>query len=118
LGRIELALLTTIRLHGKPITFADIRSHVNEGRGVEPGAKLRLAFERSMRRALHQLVSKFLLVAIGDGGPGDPLRYFIHPLVIGAMGDTPEAHALKAVLEADPGANEAALKFMLRIQAR
>ena len=28
------------------------------------------------------------LIAIGGGGRADPLRYFLHPLCIGAMGDT------------------------------
>ena len=48
------------------------------------------------------------LVAIGDGGRADPYRYIIHPLVIGMMGDTPEAGALQQALLADPGARKAA----------
>jgi hypothetical protein len=52
---------------------------------------------------------------MGDGGPGDPLRYFIHPLAIGMMGDTPQARALHVALEADSGANEAAAKFMMKL---
>jgi hypothetical protein len=28
------------------------------------------------------------LIAIGGGGRADPLRYFVHPLCIGVMGDT------------------------------
>lgn len=52
------------------------------------------------------------LLAIGDGGRAEPFRYFIHPLVIGMMGNTPDADALQKALEADPGANAAANKFM------
>jgi hypothetical protein len=41
----------------------------------------------------------------------------MHPLTIGAMGDTPKARALQKALESDPGANEAAAKFMAKFQA-
>jgi hypothetical protein len=41
---------------------------------------------------------------IGDGGRGKPFRYFIHPLILGAICDTPEAQALQQALEADSGA--------------
>jgi hypothetical protein len=68
-----------------------------------------------MRRALHRLADTNLLIAMGDGGPGDPLRYFIHPLMIGMMDDTPERHALQEAIEADSGAEEAAAKFMTRM---
>jgi hypothetical protein len=103
LGKLQRGLLVTIRRHGKPMTFADIRADINEGIGAPYDGKLRSAFERSARRALHQLCSHDfpVLIAMGSGGPGDPLRYFIHPLQIGTMGDTPEARALRVALEAD-----------------
>jgi hypothetical protein len=91
LGKLQSALLTTIRRHGKPMSFANIRASIVQDMGAEPNAKLRTSFERSLRRALHRLAGDFILIAMGDGGPGEPLRYFIHPLSIGMMGETPEA---------------------------
>ena len=103
-----------IRRHGKPMTFADIRAAAI---GDDRDVKLSASFERSLRRALHRLAHPdvALLIAMGDGGPGDPLRYFIHPMAIAFMGKTPEALALQAALEADPGANEAAARCMAKM---
>jgi hypothetical protein len=110
LGKMQNALMATIRQHGKPMTFAEMRATASD----QPGVKLRPSFERSVRRALHSLTTNNMLIAMGDGGPGDPLRYFLHPLLIGFLGDTPEAKALQAALEADSGANEAAGRFMAK----
>jgi hypothetical protein len=72
LGKMQNALLATVRQHGKPMTFADIRATINEGIGrADRDAKLRASFERSLRRALHRLTSDPFLIAMGDGGPGD-----------------------------------------------
>jgi hypothetical protein len=51
-------------------------------------------------RVLYRLSESGVLIALGDG-PGDPLPYFIDPLMIGMMGDTPSARALYATLEAE-----------------
>jgi hypothetical protein len=117
LGKMQKGLMAMIRQHGKPMTFEDMRANIRQGIGAKPDdAKLRVSFERSMRRALHRLTSDHLLLAMGDGGPGDPLRYFIHPLMIGMMGDTPEAGALSEALKADSGAEAAAAKFMATLR--
>jgi hypothetical protein len=106
LGKVQMALLGIIRRHGRPMTFAEMR-----------GGALSASLERSARRALHRLVCDGLLIAMGDGGPGEPLRYFLHPLGIGMMGDTPEAHELRKALEADSGADVAAAMWMVRMAA-
>jgi hypothetical protein len=36
---------------------------------------------RSMRRALKRMVADGALMTDGNGGPGDPFRYVIHPFV-------------------------------------
>jgi hypothetical protein len=59
LGKMEQALLATIQLHGKPMTFSDLRAVINSANDTEPSARLRPSFERSARRALHRLTSKF-----------------------------------------------------------
>jgi hypothetical protein len=54
-----------------------------------PGyVRLSASFERSIRRALHRMVTEGVLIAIGGGGRADPYRYFF------IMCDEPEARAL------------------------
>jgi hypothetical protein len=108
LGKLQRVLFATIQRHGKPMTFDDIRA---EAIG-DDGDRLSASFERSLRRALHRMAENGGLIVIGDGGRADPYRYFIHPLIIGMMSDTPEADALRQALEADPGAEKAVAKWM------
>lgn len=117
LGLMQRVLWFTIRQHGKPMTFDEIRAALLVG--AEPGVGLRSSSERSLRRALHRMAENGGgLIAIGDGGRADPYRYFIHPLIIGMMGRTPEADALQQALEADPGAEKAAAKAMAEMFPR
>jgi hypothetical protein len=124
LGRLQNALFFTIRQHGKPMTFKDIRVVIRKE--FEEDGKLYSSFEwsllyssleRSLRRALHRMVKDGLLVAFGDGGQSDPYRYFFHPMGIAIMCGEPEAHALWKALEADPGSNEALGKLMAKDRA-
>ena len=104
-----------IKRHGKPMTFEDIRAVIRKEFEVEDGIKLYSSFERSLRRALHLMVSDGGLIAIGDGGRGDPFRYSIHPRIMRTMCDTEEEFdALLEVLAADPGASKAWDKCMGR----
>lgn len=103
LGKLQNALTAEIRRHGKPVTFAEIREGILLSWDAEPGTNLSASFERSIRRALHTMVINAPLIELGDGGRGDPLRYFIHPIAIGCMGRTPEADALMKALTADSG---------------
>jgi hypothetical protein len=73
---------------------------IRQDNGFDPAAKLRVSFERSLRRALHSLARDKALMVLGEGRPGDPYRYFIHPFVIGMMGDTPEGRALREASKA------------------
>jgi hypothetical protein len=100
-GKLRRALFLTIRRHGKPMTFEEMRG---EAIGDEPDVRLTASVERSGRRALHRMVSDGLLIAIGGGGRADPYRYFFDPGKIEMMCDKPEARALWRALEADPGA--------------
>jgi hypothetical protein len=94
LGRMQRVLFETIRRHGQPMTFDELRI---EAIG-DDGGRLRGAFERSMRRALHRMVSDGGLIAIGGGGRADPFRYFVHPMVM----PPEETNALMDALAADP----------------
>ena len=102
-GKMQSRLLTTIQAHGKPMTFEAIRAVIRQARDWPADAKLRPSFERSLRRALHSLTREPFLIAIGDGGRGDPYRYFIHPLLIGMWGDTRLQKALEAEVAAHEG---------------
>ena len=116
LGSLQLALINTIRLHGEPMTFADIRA---EALSDDPGSTLPASLERSMRRALHRLASEGTLIEIGDGGPGDPYRYFIHPLLIALMCDEQEElDAIYKKLEADSGTPAALAKLRRKESAQ
>ena len=114
LGKLQRALWAAIQQHGKPMTFDDIRA---VALGNDPDRKLRPAFERSLRRALQYMVRDGGLIAIGEGGRSEPFRYFIHPLVLGGMGDDPETRAWMQALLADPGADEAANKALAKMLA-
>jgi hypothetical protein len=43
----------------------------------------------------------------------DPLRYFIHPVIIGLMGDTSEAKALRHPLRSIPALNTTTPRYSL-----
>jgi hypothetical protein len=89
----QRAIWEIIMHHGKPVTFAEMRG----------GPSLGVSLEGSFRRALHKMVKDGGLIAIGNGGRGDPLHYFIHPLIISRMGDTRKARALWQAFEARSG---------------
>jgi hypothetical protein len=106
LGKMQNALLWVIEHHGKPLTFAEICAEWAELAKLDgipfpaDPAELRPSVVRSWRRALHRMVATSVLIALGDGRPGNPYRYFLHPVFIfGEMGDTPEAQALMKALE-------------------
>jgi|SRR5689334_21436647 hypothetical protein len=93
-GRLERGVIALIEQTGKLMTFVAIRAAME--------TKLHPTFdERSLRRALHRLTNKCMLIAMGNGGPGDPLRYFVHPLRIRMMSDqdAAPAEALQSALE-------------------
>jgi hypothetical protein len=37
--------------------------------------------ERSLRRSLRKMINAQVVVALGRGGPGDPHRYAVHPML-------------------------------------
>jgi len=74
-GRLQRTLLTIIRRHGKPMTFADIRAEIIRAVGA-------LSVEPLMRRTLRRPTSRDALIALGDGRPGEPLRYFIAAAIV------------------------------------
>src|SRR5262249_9169463 len=106
---------------GKPTTFADICAIVDEEVTRAPGTIVCVPSEGSLRRALDEMVEdnpQARLLAMGGGGPGDPVRYFLHPVMLGGIEEMVstdweclEHEALQAALWADPGAQEAMDKW-------
>jgi hypothetical protein len=106
LGRLERYLCMMVGAEKKPFTFAELRDIILEtNRDAYDGAKIELrpSFERSLRRALHRLVSTEIFIALGSGGRADPHRYFINPrLIVARNGDDQSRFdALMSALEAD-----------------
>ena len=79
----------------KAVTFDEILMSIRQSWGVnDPGNKELIgpSLKRSLRRALQRLVETEHVVAIGDGGRGDPFRYCVHPLVLASGAGTKEAY--------------------------
>jgi hypothetical protein len=113
-GKFQRAAIAVIRRRGKPTTFAEMmwEDEDKDDHDDRPPP----SFVRSVRRAIHKLVEGGVLVAIGDGGPADPFRYFFSPMLVGMIAeDKAERDALYNALMADPGAEAAALKHMRKM---
>jgi hypothetical protein len=101
-GITQRFLWQTVCIHGKPMTFAEIRS-VAAYAAILPGVvRLAPSVERSLRRALQTMVRDEVLLALGSGGRGDPHRYFPNPLLAAAAGDEARFEAWVGVLEQQP----------------
>ena len=99
-GRLQRSLMDTIEAHGKPMTFAEVRTAVKQDTGAE-WYVTHPSFERSLRRALHTLVHNEILITLGKGRPSNPFRYFHHPFLIAMIGETtPRGRALHLALDA------------------
>jgi hypothetical protein len=111
-GYLQQYLRAEIGGRKKPITFSAIRARILRDLDHPEGP----TFERSLRRALRGLVDAGVVMALGDGGRGDPHRYCINPLAA-AIGGTEKQYArAQAALESDPGGNAAMGKMMQRMR--
>jgi hypothetical protein len=70
-----------LRVRNKTMTFADMCGEARRAWDVPPDARLNPSFVRSLRRAFHSMVKDGILLTTGSGRPGDPYRYYIHPLM-------------------------------------
>jgi hypothetical protein len=69
-GKLQRLLFQIISDSSEPKTFSELR-----GGDVDP------AFERSCRRALRSMVDSGAILALGKGGPGNPHRYRVNPML-------------------------------------
>jgi hypothetical protein len=78
LGKIEIGMLQAIKNIGRPVSYQDIVENVLQGIGINDFVGWRLApsRERSLRRALHNLVKHGSLIEINGKRRQ---RYFLHP---------------------------------------
>jgi hypothetical protein len=82
LGTLQRYLFQAMRHSGKPLTFAEI---VETAYPPEPDEYLPVSWEiRSLRRALYTMVEDNGIIRTGEGGPADPYRYCINPMIIGS----------------------------------
>ena len=107
-GVMQRYLWQTIQTHGKPMTFAEIRSVAATGAILPGSVKLMPSEERSLRRALHAMVRDEALIALGSGGRSDPHRYFLNPLIAILAGNEQNFEAWAKALEADAAGPPAA----------
>jgi hypothetical protein len=73
-GVMMQVLSGVLRKSAQPMTFDQIRRKAFP-EAFKPGYELRASAERSLRRALKNLVDRGSILATGEGGPGDPKRY-------------------------------------------
>jgi hypothetical protein len=86
-GRLQQAIFHTLREHGKPMTWAEMRSEVCKQTGFDEAlfSIVHNSLERSLRRAMAKMVKDGAVITIGHGGRADPFRYSIDPLLMGMI---------------------------------
>ena len=105
LDKLQRQLLFIIKGHGKPMTFDEIRDMLTP------------SFERSLQRAVLQMVDAGFLISVGGGDRADPFRFFVNKTSIAMVsGSEKEADALlDALLATDPAAVEDFVQMLERI---
>ena len=124
LAALQNALWPTIRQHGKPMTFNDIRAVIRKQFEID-GTKyssfewslLHSSLERSMRRALHRMVRDDMVVAFGDGGRGSVSLFRSPHWDINHVRQARSTDPFGGTREPTPGSNEALFKLMLKDRA-
>jgi hypothetical protein len=95
--------------HGQPMTFDEICAAIlrDTGDKISLPTLKRLApsFLRSLRRSLHTMVRDQQLLAIGAGGPGEPFKYYLHPLTIEIYGNQDDKQQYYKTINETPGGN-------------
>jgi hypothetical protein len=78
----------------------------------DPDRKAHPTVLRKLYRSLKALCDSGAVVALGDGGPGDPKRYCLHPWMVAIGGSKEQYDKACAIFQSDPGANIAAARMM------
>jgi hypothetical protein len=116
-GNLQRLLLAIISQQAKPMTMAEIVTFLMQQTGVnDPDRKAHPTVLRKLYRSLKALCDVGAVVALGDGGPGDPKRYCLNPLIAPIGGSKEQYDRAQAIFQSDPGANIAAARMMAAIR--
>jgi hypothetical protein len=112
-GNLQRLLLAIIGQQSKPTTMAEIVAFAMQQAGVNDlDRKAHPTVLRKLYRSLKALCDVDVVVALGDGGPGDPKRYCLNPLMVAIGGSKEQYDKAQAIFQSDPGANIAAARMM------
>jgi hypothetical protein len=104
MGKLQRELFGIIFDYGKPITYTDIVARLCAVEPSEVPLIRSSSLARNIRRAIHSMVQRSELIALGKGGREEPHRYFFHPMFLAVREKTdPAVPPLQAALNADPG---------------
>jgi hypothetical protein len=119
-GATQRYLMELICASPDPLTFAQIMAIAFPAGSYERDiAKIcggsNVGQIRSMRRALRRLCDDSSIMIIGQGGRGDPYRYWLNPMMLAAFGNKSRYDEVCKRIDADPAliaaANAAAKAF-------
>jgi hypothetical protein len=107
-GYMQQYLFRLLRHSDKPMTFVNILARAFPEGSYEAGMVKALgpgnvARVRSLRRAMKGLVDDNAVIAIGEGGPADPKRYWVNPMMVVMSGNKDDFDKATAMLEREPG---------------
>jgi hypothetical protein len=112
-GTLQRLLLAIIGQQSKPMTMAEIVAFSMQQAGVNnPDRRAHPTVLRKLYRSLKALCDINVVVALGDGGPGDPKRYCLNPLMVAVGGSKTQYDKAQAIFQSDPSANIAAARMM------
>jgi hypothetical protein len=75
MGYVQRYIFELLRHTKKPMTFTEIRD-------IAEPLHMLYSEQRSFRRALRCMVADGGIMTIGKGGPADPYRYCVHPMIL------------------------------------
>jgi len=126
-GCIQDYLMKMILRSPNPLTFAEIMAIAYPEGGFEGDmAKVlgnsNVGAVRSLRPALRRLCDDGSVMIIGEGGRGDPHRYWVDPMMVALSGNKDWYGEVCKRIEAEPAlttaANAAARRFMSHRDAK
>jgi hypothetical protein len=119
-GVVQDYLMKLILQSPDPMTFAQIMTIAFPDGSFESDMAMarggsKVGRVRSLRRALRRLCQDGVIMMIGDGGRGDPYRYWLNPMMVALSGNEALYDDLCKRIDADPAlttaANAAASRF-------
>jgi hypothetical protein len=84
-GKMQQALFGFLLKQPRPVQWHEIRAEVIEQLELDKAMYhiVHGSLERSLRRAMHEMVKDGAVITIGHGGRAEPFRYSLDPLLRG-----------------------------------